>query len=192
VPNRLADPSETCQQLFASCEASAQVADRSTHERALSLVAGELTFPDHFFRTRASSQIRHRAPDLQSTAAFHDRENRRTLRPACGCRRVRTALSSSIPRPALRSDAKRPVDHTCFCHMPRRCGHEVTHSTGQHHHSRQTHWTLRTGKPSPSTYRLAWRSTEQWHRQMLVRQGPTCRPTVPHPMLPAPCLNPRG
>lgn len=49
MPNRLADPSETPEQLFARCEANAQVAERSTYERALSLVAGELTFPDHLF-----------------------------------------------------------------------------------------------------------------------------------------------
>jgi len=45
----LAESTGTLRELFARCEANAQVADRKTYERALSLLAGALTFPDHLF-----------------------------------------------------------------------------------------------------------------------------------------------
>jgi hypothetical protein len=45
----VAESAETPEQLYAKCEAIARVADRETYERALSLIAGALTFPDHLF-----------------------------------------------------------------------------------------------------------------------------------------------
>lgn len=42
----MADSPETPKELYAKCEANAQVADRKTYEQALSLLAGILTFPD--------------------------------------------------------------------------------------------------------------------------------------------------
>jgi hypothetical protein len=45
----LAKSAETPKELYARCEANARVADRNTYERALSLLAGVLTFRDHLF-----------------------------------------------------------------------------------------------------------------------------------------------
>ena len=49
IGDGLAKSAETPKELFAKCEANARVADRKAYERALSLLAGVLTFQDHLF-----------------------------------------------------------------------------------------------------------------------------------------------